>query len=101
MRKADPLEERARALAIAAGGDPDSRVMMPDSARTMPAWCQFRTAARAKPVVRYFFHPESDSFFFTDDGSHPGIGDGMVQEIGPNEYIRATCVQRLAGSVAA
>jgi tRNA-splicing ligase RtcB len=42
-RKADPLESRARDLAVAAGIDPDSRV---GSGRGMPAWCTFREAAR-------------------------------------------------------
>lgn len=45
-RRAHPLEARARELALAAGIDPDSRVPMPGSARTMPAWCSFRDAAR-------------------------------------------------------
>lgn len=45
-RRAHPLEARARELALAAGIDPDSRVPMPGSARTMPAWCAFRDAAR-------------------------------------------------------
>jgi tRNA-splicing ligase RtcB len=44
-RKADPLEPRARALAVAAGLDPDSRVERPGQ-RSMPLWCTFRDAAR-------------------------------------------------------
>jgi tRNA-splicing ligase RtcB len=49
MRRPDPCETRARELAIAAGLDPDSRVARPGEAaggRGMPAWCQFRQAAR-------------------------------------------------------
>jgi len=48
MRRADPLEEKARGLATAAGLDPDVRVpMQDDPSRTMPTWCNFRDAARA------------------------------------------------------
>ncbi len=47
-RRADPLEIRARELALAAGVDPDSRVPKPGSERGMPAWCTFRDAARAE-----------------------------------------------------
>lgn len=42
------------------------------------------------PHLRYFHHPESDSFLFTSDGSFPRMSDGLVQEIGPNEYIKGT-----------
>jgi tRNA-splicing ligase RtcB (3'-phosphate/5'-hydroxy nucleic acid ligase) len=49
MRRPDPLEERARALALAAGVDPEARVPhLTDPDRTMPAWCGFRDAARAE-----------------------------------------------------
>lgn len=41
------MEAAARDLAIAAGIDPDSRVPKPGSERGMPAWCDFRDAARA------------------------------------------------------
>jgi tRNA-splicing ligase RtcB len=47
-RRADPLELRAREMALAAGIDPDSRVAKPGSGRGMPAWCDFRDAARAE-----------------------------------------------------
>lgn len=47
-RRPDPLEERARVLALAAGLDPDSRVPHESKeGRTMPAWVRFRAAARA------------------------------------------------------
>ncbi len=48
-RPADPLEERARALALATGQDPDARVPIPgnEKGRTMPVWATFRDAARA------------------------------------------------------
>jgi tRNA-splicing ligase RtcB len=49
VRKSDPLEGRARALAIAAGLDPDGRVERPDL-RSMPVWCTFRDAARAEQM---------------------------------------------------
>ncbi len=47
-RRADPLESRARELALAAGVDPDSRVPKPGSERGMPAWCTFHDAAHAE-----------------------------------------------------
>jgi tRNA-splicing ligase RtcB len=46
-RRADPLEIAARDMCLAAGIDPDSRVAKPGSPRGMPAWCNFRDAARA------------------------------------------------------
>ena len=45
-RRVDTLEATARALATAAGVDPDSRVAKPGSDRGWPAWCSFRDAAR-------------------------------------------------------
>lgn len=48
MRKSDRTEARCRELAIAAGVDPDSRVILPYKPRGMPAWCTFRDAARAE-----------------------------------------------------
>ncbi|MEQ1649792.1 MAG: RtcB family protein [Hyphomicrobiaceae bacterium] len=50
MRQKDRHEDRARALAVAAGIDPDARVERPGM-RSMPAWCQFRDAARAEEHV--------------------------------------------------
>ena len=49
MRRPDPLEQRARELAIAAGVDPDGRIERPGQ-RSMPAWCAYRDAARAEHV---------------------------------------------------
>lgn len=51
-RKPNPLETRAREMATAAGLDPDSRLSKPGSARGMPAWCDFTTAARAEQNAR-------------------------------------------------
>jgi tRNA-splicing ligase RtcB (3'-phosphate/5'-hydroxy nucleic acid ligase) len=51
MRRPDPYQERARALAIAAGLDPDGRVDRPGQ-RSMPIWCTFRDAARAEHLAR-------------------------------------------------
>lgn len=51
-RRADPTEMRARELALAAGVDPDSRVAKVGSARGMPAWCDYRDAARAEQNKR-------------------------------------------------
>lgn len=48
MRSSDPLEARARDLAITAGIDPDTRIPNPARpGKTMPAWTSFRDAARA------------------------------------------------------
>ncbi len=46
-RRADPLEIAAREMCLASGIDPDSRVAKPGNPRGMPAWCDFRDAARA------------------------------------------------------
>ena len=51
-RRPDPLETRARELAVAAGIDPDSRAPKPGSERGMPAWCTFRDTARAELNAR-------------------------------------------------
>jgi tRNA-splicing ligase RtcB len=51
-RRADPLEIVARDMCLAAGLDPDSRVAKPGSPRGMPAWCNFRDAARAARDAR-------------------------------------------------
>jgi tRNA-splicing ligase RtcB len=47
-RQTDPIEARAREMALAAGVDPDSRIAKPGSERGMPAWCDYREAARAE-----------------------------------------------------
>jgi tRNA-splicing ligase RtcB len=44
-----PGSERARALATAAGVDPDSRV---GEGRGQPAWCHYRDAARKEHMAR-------------------------------------------------
>ena len=51
-RKANPLETRARELALAAGVDPDSRITKTGSERGMPAWCDYTQAARAEQNAR-------------------------------------------------
>lgn len=51
-RRPDPTETRARELSLAAGVDPDSRIAKPGSARGMPAWCDYRDAARAEQNKR-------------------------------------------------
>jgi hypothetical protein len=51
MNRPDPYQERARALAIAAGLDPDARIERP-GLRSMPTWCTFRDAARAEHLAR-------------------------------------------------
>lgn len=52
MSRSDPYMQRCRELAIAAGIDPDSRVVKQGSERGMPAWCTFRDAARAEHLAR-------------------------------------------------
>jgi len=49
--RSDPYQERARALAIAAGFDPDARIDRPGQ-RSMPIWCTFRDAARKEHMAR-------------------------------------------------
>jgi tRNA-splicing ligase RtcB (3'-phosphate/5'-hydroxy nucleic acid ligase) len=51
MRRADPYQERARELCLAAGIDPDSRIERP-GLRSMPAWCGYRDAARQEHLAR-------------------------------------------------
>ncbi|MGG5820754.1 RtcB family protein [Falsiroseomonas sp. HW251] len=52
MRPSDPLEARARELAVTAGVDPDTRIPNPAKpGKTMPAWTGFRDAARAEKQV--------------------------------------------------
>ena len=43
--RSDPYRERARALAVEAGLDPDAKIDRPGQ-RPMPLWCTFRDAAR-------------------------------------------------------
>jgi len=50
-QRIDPYQERARALATAAGLDPDAKIDRPGQ-RPMPTWCTFRDAARAEHVAR-------------------------------------------------
>jgi tRNA-splicing ligase RtcB len=50
MSRADPDQERARALCRAAGVDPDSRIDRPGQ-RSLPAWCAYRDAARQELPV--------------------------------------------------
>ncbi len=50
MRRPDAYELRARALATAAGLDPDGRVER-EGQRSMPVWCTFRDAARAQHLA--------------------------------------------------
>ena len=51
MNRTDPYQQRARELCSEAGIDPDSRIERPGQ-RSMPAWCNFRTAARAEQNAR-------------------------------------------------
>lgn len=51
MTRADPYQERARALAIEAGLDPDAKIDRPGQ-RPIPTWCTFRDAARAERLAR-------------------------------------------------
>jgi tRNA-splicing ligase RtcB (3'-phosphate/5'-hydroxy nucleic acid ligase) len=49
--RSDPYQERARALAIEAGLDPDAKIDRP-GLRPMPLWCTFRDAARKEHLAR-------------------------------------------------
>ncbi len=49
--RSDPYRERARALAVEAGLDPDAKIDRP-GLRPMPLWCTFRDAARKEHLVR-------------------------------------------------
>jgi len=49
--RSDPYQERARALAVEAGLDPDARIERPGR-KSMPTWCTFRDAARKEHMAR-------------------------------------------------
>lgn len=49
--RSDPFQERARALAVEAGLDPDAKIDRPGQ-RPMPTWCMFRDAARKEHLAR-------------------------------------------------
>jgi tRNA-splicing ligase RtcB len=49
--RSDPYQERARALAVEAGLDPDARIER-QGQKSMPTWCTFRDAARKEHVAR-------------------------------------------------
>lgn len=51
MTRSDPYQDRGRALAIAAGLDPDGKIDRPGQ-RPMPVWCTFRQAAREEQMAR-------------------------------------------------
>lgn len=51
-RRINPLELRAREMALAANVDPDARIMKPGNPRGMPAWCDYRDTARAEQNKR-------------------------------------------------
>jgi len=51
-QRSDRYETEARALCVAAGQDPDSRVMLPGKERGVPAWTMFRDAARQDHVAQ-------------------------------------------------
>src|SRR5712664_1520218 len=48
--RSDPYQERARALAVEAGLDPDARIERPGQ-KSMPTWCTFRDAARKEHMA--------------------------------------------------
>src|SRR6185436_20048046 len=49
--RSDPYQERARALAVEAGLDPDAKIDRPGQ-RPLPLWCTFRDAARKEHLAR-------------------------------------------------
>lgn len=50
--RTDIYQTRARELCLASGVDPDSRIAIPGKPRGMPAWCQFRDAARQEHLAK-------------------------------------------------
>jgi tRNA-splicing ligase RtcB len=48
--RSDPFRERARALAVKAGLDPDAKIDRPGQ-RPMPVWCTFREAAHKEQMA--------------------------------------------------
>ncbi len=48
--RSNPYQERARALAVKAGLDPDARLDRPGQ-KSMPTWCAFRDAARQEHLA--------------------------------------------------
>src|SRR5204862_4985816 len=58
--RSDPYQERARALAVEAGLDPDAKIDRPGQ-RPMPTWCLFRDAARKEKLARDAQAVASDS----------------------------------------
>lgn len=50
--RTDVHQDRARELCLAAGIDPDSRVAVDGKERGIPAWCQFRDAARQERIAK-------------------------------------------------
>lgn len=63
--RSDPYKERARALAIEAGLDPDGKIDRPGQ-RPMPVWCAYRQAARdehlAKEAKAVELPPQAERF---------------------------------------
>jgi hypothetical protein len=49
--RSDPYEQRARALAVEAGLDPNVKIDRP-GLRPMPVWCTFRDAARQEHMMQ-------------------------------------------------
>ncbi len=64
MRRPSAFEVRARELAVAAGLDPDSRVLRPgeEGSRGMPAWCGFRDAAKAERIAAVELPPQDAAY---------------------------------------
>ncbi len=83
MRRPDPYQERARALCLAAGVDPDSRIERPGQ-RSMPAWSAYRDAARQEQLVAQQA-AESAAGIAASRPQAPEYQDAQLQVFGQHE----------------
>lgn len=78
MRKPSSIEPRCRELAAAAGIDPDARVLMAGTDRTMPAWCSFKAQAMREM-------DDAKAAEMTPAPQPEQYGDGPLTVIGDHE----------------
>jgi tRNA-splicing ligase RtcB len=87
-RREDPFELRARELCLAAGQDPESRILKPGSDRGMPAWCLYRTAAQAEISAlkaAEVFAVSSDAEFINPRPQAPAYQNAHLHVVGDHE----------------
>ena len=101
MRRPDGFETRARALAAAAGLNPDSRVARPGEAtdgRGWPAWCGFRDAARAEATAIRQAEAAADLQLAGIAAEQPdAFRDAPLQVFGPHEAATLTQMRACMG----